>query len=169
MPDATKTITVTRKPEEQEVSIDFVQGEYKKGDKKGQTFMHLPVDENNLALIVSWLGVKQHVSILEKDLRLKAQKWSAAATNDEDVFNEEAFKQFAAEFSARGESIENLQEQVQDQLELMEELAAKADATGVLAAAMAIKQLNADIELARRPRKKKTEDTAAPVAATVAA
>ena len=116
------TLTVNRN----NVDLVFSPDEVKRGKEKGWKFLNPPVDEKNLLdTVIPWCGVKEIAQIVKGALRQRAMGWSAEAeeealNKETGVLNEEKynsiFSEMAKNYSARGESIPQLKEQIEDLL-----------------------------------------------------
>lgn len=107
------TITVTRN----ETTWDFVKAEKSRGKDKGAT-VYVPVqprwdDDADVQRFLNWNGLKTTLENEFAKLRQIAMGWTRSATANGE-FIVDAFTKYASEFSARGESIKELQEQIED-------------------------------------------------------
>jgi len=95
----------------------------KKGEDKDLEYPTIIVDEDNLDSVITFIGAKNVMDILQRTLNTKAQNfWKeaihCATPMDSNEVNyrkaEETFLQMFSEFDARGEAIPQLQAQVDE-------------------------------------------------------
>lgn len=157
--------TVSTKRNDTEVV--FQQEEKKRGANKGALIMAPPkVTTDNLDLIVKWIGAKELAGIINGRLRTLASGWTESAEDSNGEFQADAFRTYAESFSARGETMDELEEQIDNLLAELAEAATAGDSAKVLECGMNIKSLKAEIESKKRPRKQKN---GTPEAATATA
>lgn len=145
-----------------DVSLVFQQEELKRGKNKGATIMAPPkITKDNLQVVCKWIGDDELAAILYGRLRNMSSGWTESAEDTEGNFQLDAFNTFASKFSARGESMEELESQIDDLLAEMGQFAEAGDSAKVLECGVKIKSLKAEIESKKRPRKQKAEAVAA--------
>jgi len=139
-----------------DTDLVFTPEELKRGKNKGSIIMAPPkVTPENLDLICKWIGAKELAGIVNGRLRTLALGWTDSAEDTEGNFQSDAFRTYAESFSARGESMEELENQIDDLLGEMGIAAEAGDADKVLQCGKEIKALKAEIESKKRPRKEK--------------
>ena len=156
-----------------DVEWTFNPAQVKKGEDKDQEFL-APVEADNDSsnTFLTWMGMDNYLKKLVSGVRTLAQAWwfealdqatdKATGKVDENKAYE-VFGQLAAEFSARGESIPQLKEQIQDFVEMMTELDPTADGAieKITQYAQEIKKLNTTIQAKKRLTKAEKEQMAA--------
>lgn len=151
--------------ERNSVSLEFVQTEFSRGDNKGKSYPSLPkITDANRSQVLDWVGKEIVDEILSSRLKQKAQGWYNEATEDDGTFKEDVFAEFAKNFSARGESIPELKEKIDELLEQFN--TAMGGENPDYAAAKKIGEEIKSCKIAINSKKRKTKEEEA-VAATV--
>lgn len=139
-----------------DTTLTFTQGELLRGKNKGQLVMTPPkFTPENRTTIYAWIGEKELDNIVWARLRNLSNGWTDSAEDTEGTFQADAFKTYAESFSARGETMDELEAQIDELLSDMGTAAENGDSDKVLECGKAIKSLKAEIESKKRPRKNK--------------
>ena len=174
-------VSITRN----EVSKLFSPTEVKKGADKGKVFLGpSPVTEETLQNDIKWIGGPEVCQYLTALLRLRAMGWAEEAEDEsaiekikDDKGNEkvvkfdeqkytDVFSQLAKDFSARGETIKEIQAQIDERLEKMSELSDSTDPTSGTQIVQLARELKA-LQIAKNAKRRKTkEDKEAEASAT---
>lgn len=100
------------------VTVPFFSDKTSRGKNPGVVFTYPEVSEKNLALYISGgkdgygaLGLEVLTSIIATACRRAGQGWTTEACDDDGGFNKEEYLKFFSEWSARGQSIRELQEE----------------------------------------------------------
>jgi len=169
-----KPVSVTRN----DIELSFPPAQVKKGDDKGTEYLGPPeVKVEDAGKLMQWIGVDNWLKKTISNLRTLAQGWwfeavDQATDKDSGQLNVDkaydTFKQLAAEFSARGESIVDLKAQVQELIDQIGDADATAEDYAVEVAKLAqqIKALNVSIASKKRKTKAEKEAEAAEAKAT---
>lgn len=105
------TLSITRNS----TSVNFVSAEKKRGDKAGELYYAV---DNSLSFkqLVDYIGEEDAKNMLFARVNILAQKWMQEASTDEagnsKPFDVEEFKKYAQDFSARGLTTAQLQEEI---------------------------------------------------------
>jgi hypothetical protein len=140
--------------------LPFNPDEVKRGKEKGWKFLNPEITEANLiTTVIPWAGVKEITQIVKGALRQRAMGWCEEAeeesvdkdTNivDQDKYNA-VFNEMAKNYSARGESIPDLKNQIEDKLA---EFITAATAEEKMVIAEEIKSLQIAIQSKKRASK----------------
>lgn len=163
-----KPVTVKRN----DVEWKFEPAQVKKGEDKDQEFL-APTEatKEDANTFLTWMGVDNYLKKLLSGVRTLAQAWWFEALDqatdkttgkvDEDKAYE-TFNQLASEFSARGESIPQLNAQIQEFVEMMTELDPTEDGAieKITQYAQEIKKLKITIDSKKRLTKAEKEQMA---------
>ena len=153
-------IKVTRN----DVELEYVQGELKKGPNKGWHFPFVKVTESNLNAVIGYISQKKIISKIQGIFsQLSKGWWEEAICEATDKVTgqvdynkaEELFKQLAVDFSSRGESIPEIKDRIEDLVEELTNLDPTADnwAEEFKSKSAEIKDLRKALDEKRRPRK----------------
>lgn len=148
--------------------------------KKGQPILVPDINADNLNVWIDWLGKDNAAAIIGSRLRPLSQGWLGEAMEEakdpesKKIENgdkvHENFVQFAQEFSARGETIKELQERILELIEEMSEIEADPsnpdDAKRVMDTMMELKRLK--VAISRKKRKDDEDDAPASTSAAPA-
>ena len=144
------------------VTMMFKQKELTRGDNKGSLVMAPPdITADNVMQYIPFYGLKELVGILAGRTKTLATGWTRSAEDGETgEFLPDAFRTYVQEWSARGESMEELNDQISDKLDEMNVAAEQGDSARIVELAKEIKSLKAEIESKKRPRKEKKAEVA---------
>jgi hypothetical protein len=98
-----------------ETELDFVNTVVDRGpaESRGKQYLAPVVNKENLvSTIIPWIGLEETASLLQNLLRKKSAGWYDENMEDDGTFNQQGFVDMAESFSARGESIPELQKQI---------------------------------------------------------
>lgn len=156
--------------ERNDVALPLGETEIKRGDSKGSKYPTIIVTEENYHDVTKWLGLKLLVKKVQAFINQRAQGLYDEVTDDgKKPFNMDEFLVLFKAFSARGETVGELEEEIKS---LMDEMTAPSfwlqpnAADKAKEIAFQIHELNIAKESKRRPRK---EDTAVAVPVPAAA
>lgn len=148
-----------------DVELVFEPAKIKRGDKKGSEYLGLKVVDENYEQVGKWLGKDILVSMYRGKVNQRLQSlFDEACTQIVDgkevakPFDLEEFIELAKSFSARGETMEDIKNEIED---LTDELSNLDWSTGAVAAGRAqeiaekIKSLRIARESKRRNREEK--------------
>jgi hypothetical protein len=164
-----KPLTVKRN----DVEWTFNPAQVKKGEDKDLEFLAPAEATNETAnTFLTWMGMDNYLKKLVSGVRTLAQNWWFEAEDQatdkatgkiDEAKAYEVFSQLAAEFSARGESIPQLKEQIQDLVELMTEIDPTSEGAieKFTQYSTEIKKLNTTIQAKKRLTKAEKEQMAA--------
>jgi DNA repair ATPase RecN len=156
-----------------DVEWTFTPAQVKKGEDKDAEFLSPTEATNDMAnTFLSWMGLDNWIKKAQSMVRTLAQNWWFEALDQatdkqtgkvDETKAYEVFNQLASEFSARGESIPQLKEQIQEFVEMMTELDPTADGAieKITQYAQEIKKLNTTIQAKKRLTKAEKEQMAA--------
>lgn len=170
--NGTETIFVPNVPEiavtRNDVELVYKEEQLKKGKDKGWKYPSIVVTQDNLSKIIGYMGDKLLGKINTIFRQLTQGWWEEALEDAKDKVTGtvdldkaiESFKKLATDFSARGESLPELKERINELVDQMTDLSTDDPEWATKFASMSaeIKQLKLDIEAKRRPRSAKTEE-----------
>lgn len=144
-----------------------------KADDKEKETVELPA---SLAKRIRFVGIPEVTTILNGRIRQFCKGWSDEAEEEatkDGVLDEEkyafSYRTFASEFSARGETIGELQERVAELVEQMTSLPYGEDPAGSAVKAAAIAEEIKKTQLAISSKKRTPKEEATPAMATATA
>lgn len=153
-----------------DVLLNFTRTEVKKGKNAGTAFY--ATDEKAYNILSAWIGEEQAASMLSALLRLRSKGWSAEAEkeakNEDGSLNtvkyDEVFTAMAQDFSARGESIKELEGQIAELVDELTNLDYTIPSAIPRAQELAgeIKKLQIAIQSKRRTRAEEEAETTVP-------
>ena len=157
----------------QEVTREGAVGKFKvdkikkgRSKNKGQPFLNPEITSENLQTWITWLGNDNAAAILNSRMRPLSQGWLNEAIEEAKDSNGQVdenkvvlnFEQFAQEFSARGETIKELQSRIMDIIEEMSDVDENSDnpedARKIMESFKEMRRLKTAIS-----RKKRVDDT----------
>jgi hypothetical protein len=161
-----------------DVEVPSVETKIKRGDREGEYYYSIDINEKNLPSIINWLGADNAANWLQQKFNLLAQAASDDATDETTgELNDAKLIQIIQELSSRGETKEELETRrnviFTDELPKFFKVVQDAMKTGqftpeaIEAAAKVQKlqdeaiQINVAIERKKRERKPRTSKTAA--------
>lgn len=156
------------------VNLEFIPTDIKRGAKKGEKYPAAVVDKNTIKIISDWLGIDTMVGLIRAEMNKRAQVWAEESVPEtgplEGIFQPDAFIDMARNFSARGEKMSDLEEQMEDITGQITELAGNMEDPTSMGKmqelAMELKALRSAYAAKKRaPREKKEATESLKVAA----
>lgn len=143
-------------------SVLFAEGEKTRGKTKGEKYLKPQLDKIELSKLMAWMGADTAKGVLVNYVNRLAQGWYDEAVNENTgEFSEEEWKNSALGLSAKGETMGDLKERLE---ELLNEFLTCTDDDRVGELTRDIKSTKAAINSKKRERSPK-EDAPQPVAA----
>jgi hypothetical protein len=150
-----------------EAEIEFTDTEVHRGDEKGWPFLQPVVNLDNLDTVIAWIGRDNVAGKLGGMLRQLSQGWyeeaeTQATDKETGKVNlqkcREVFTEMAQAFSARGESIPDLKNRIEELTNMMVDLdmGEDTDLKKFAEYAKEIKSLQVAVASKKRERKSKT-------------